>query len=785
MNKKTLLLGSALGGVAVVGVAGWLLFADRKPDTLQNYWNGETELNVADKSGVLPLVKAVQAKDEAVAQYLIEHGADVDRKDNSGLSAVEAAAATGIFSLFEKTANASKMTLKEPMFLDKALDGGNLEIVRFLLDKGANVNATLQFKGKQMPNELPDFKDPRVITPLKKAVALGQADIASLLLEKGAEGAEYFLVQNVRSASPQIVKALGDGVENLQSIVADNVDLLSYAVLVAPKDTIAYLIDKNAGDVNQAFQKALTYRRDGDGIVLDNVTYKVVDTSGVIKLFTDKGAHVSVETMELMLKKGRNEDYLTLAQCSPNPNALTVRNQTMLMLALQNGYETAVDFLVGQNVDLWMAEADGNTPIAMAVKNARKYPANLEKIETKLPDVNEVGYKGETLLMLLAQNGLEADFNRVVAKGADIFKVDNTNANLLMYAALGGNEKIVSFLLEKGLNVNAKDNAGRTPLMYALQGGNEDVVQLLLRHGADVKAVDYEGKSVVMYVAEFASPEFAEKLLDRGSSFAGVDNNGRTPLMYAAYNANYPMVEKILQTGVDVNKVDNDGMSAIAYAAQNGDIDVCRLLVKSGADIYARDENGKIPAFYAAEKGDFQLFQVLSDAFMLFNSFDKETGKSFVMYAIEGGNIDILKSIHGYWQINFKDRFGRTALMYLVNKGRPDMVRDFITLGANVEARDNRGKSVLMYAAEGVGGVNMVTVMQYLKSAPQRDINLRDADGKTALMYAVSGKNAQLVKAHILLGRAVDVEAVDDTGKTALMYAVDNHDIRVEKLLVA
>ena len=344
MNKKTLLLGSVLGGVAVVGVAGWLLLADGKPATLQNYWNGETELNVADKSGVLPLIKAVQAKDEAVVAYLIEQGADVDKKDRNGMSAVEAAAATGDFSLFERTAKASKMTLSEPMFLDKALDGGNIKIVQFLLDKGANVNATLQFKGKHMPDELPDYKDPRVITPLKKAVALEKADIASLLLQKGADGAEYFLVNNVRAASPQIVKALGDGVKNLQTVVAGNVDLLSYAVLVAPRDTIAYLIDKNAGDVNQAFVKALTYRKDGDKIVLDNVSYKVSDTSEVIKLFADKGARVSVEAMEMMLKKGRNDDYLTLAQCSPNPNALTEQDQTMLMVALQNGYETVSMF---------------------------------------------------------------------------------------------------------------------------------------------------------------------------------------------------------------------------------------------------------------------------------------------------------------------------------------------------------------------------------------------------------------------------------------------------------
>lgn len=785
MNKKTLLLGSALGGVAVVGVAGWLLLADGKPETLQNYWNGKTELNTADKSGVLPLIKAVQAKDEAVVAYLIEQGADVDKKDRNGVSAVEAAAATGDFSLFEKTANVSKMTLSEPMFLDKALDGGNLKIVQFLLDKGANVNATLQFKGKHMPDELPDYKDPRVITPLKKAVALGRDDIASLLLQKGADGAEYFLVQNVRSASPQMVKALGDSLKNLKSVVAGNVDLLSYAVLVAPKDTIAYLIDKNAGDVNQAFQKALVYRKDGDSIVLDNVTYKVADTSAVLKLFADKGARIPVDAMELMLKKGRNDDYLTLAKCSSNPNALNAQNQTMLMVALQNGYETAVDFLLQQDIDLWMAEADGNTPIAMAVKQAKKYPKNLEKIEAKLADINEIGYKGETLLMLLAQYGLDADFARVFAKGGDIFKADNTGENLLMYAALGGNESIVSFLLEKGLNVNARDNAGRTPLMYAVEGGNKQVIQLLLDKGADIKAADYEGKNVLMYVAEFGTSDFADELLAQGDSLAVVDNNGRTPLMYAAQNANLPMVEKLLQNRADVSRTDNDGVTAIVYAAKGGNAEICRLLVKQGADIYAEDMNGKNPAFYAAQTGDYEVFDALTDAYMIFGNVDKNSGKTILMHAIEGGNVDIIRRISTSSSfLNKKDRLGRTALMYLVDKGRPDLVRDFIRKGANPEARDNRGKSVLMYAAEGSAGVNMVTVLQNFGVVSQSALNLRDADGKTALMYAVSGKNAQLIKAHMLLGRGVDVDVVDATGKTALMYAVGNRDVRVEKLMI-
>lgn len=50
------------------------------------------------------------------------------------------------------------------------------------------------------------------------------------------------------------------------------------------------------------------------------------------------------------------------------------------------------------------------------------------------------------------------------------------------------------------------------------------------------------------------------------------------------------------------------------------------------------------------------------------------------MYAIEGGNVQILRKVmdRGLTTLNKKDRFGRTALMYLVGEGRPDMVRELI-----------------------------------------------------------------------------------------------------------
>ena len=487
MKRKILAMGGVLAIVAAGGAAWLMLAGSGEPKTLAAYWDGAAEINAADKSGRLPLVMAVEAGDEAAAKYLIEQGADTDRADRNGVSALAAAAARGDFSLFEAVAAASKADLKAPQLMDKALDGGNVKIVKLLLEKGSDANAVLVFKGKHKPEEMPDYKDPRVITPLKKAVAAGRADIAAVLLDKGADGAAYFLAENVRTAAPELVRALGDQAGDLREIETGNTDLLTYAAETAPAGTLAYLIEKNAGDVNAALQRVLTHRKDAErtGAKAENGNAKTEkvgvvgaennaeaenganaaeknpsETAQIIELFLQNGARPTVAAMELMLAERRTDAYLALAQCSPNPNALTAKNESILMYAAENGYVDGVRFLLEQGADMWQAEADGRTVIGTAVKNAAKHPEVVALLEERLKDINEPGYNGETLLMLYAGSGRDADFARVAEKGGDIFKVDNAGKTLLMYAAEGGNTKIVDYLLNKGANIAAKTMPG-------------------------------------------------------------------------------------------------------------------------------------------------------------------------------------------------------------------------------------------------------------------------------------------------------------------------------------
>ena len=439
MKRKILAMGGVLAIVAAGGAAWLMLAGSGEPKTLAAYWDGAAEINAADKSGRLPLVMAVEAGDEAAAKYLIEQGADTDRADRNGVSALAAAAARGDFSLFEAVAAASKADLKAPQLMDKALDGGNVKIVKLLLEKGSDASAVLVFKGKQKPEEMPGYKDTRVITPLKKAVAAGRADIAAVLLDKGADGAAYFLAENVRTAAPELVRALGDKAGDLREIETGNTDLLTYAAETALAGTLAYLIEKNAGDVNAALQRVLTHRKDAErtGAKAENGAAGAMsgtggvertagtenganaaeknpsETAQIIELFLQNGARPTVAAMELMLAERRTDAYLALAQCSPNPNALTAKNESILMYAAENGYVDGVRFLLEQGADMWQAEADGRTVIGTAVKNAAKHPEVVALLEERHKDINEPGYNGETLLMLYAGSGRDADLASV------------------------------------------------------------------------------------------------------------------------------------------------------------------------------------------------------------------------------------------------------------------------------------------------------------------------------------------------------------------------------------
>jgi len=740
-----------------------------KKSNISSYWDEQSDINVATANGTLPLIEAVKAGDVEAITYLLDKGARVSAIDSNKDTAIHAALRSGQSDIFNLLYAKEAVSLRQAKYLSDAIEGNNVELVKNVLDSGINVNITLEINGLYRPDEELDYMDKRVVTALKKAVTENKPEIASFLLEHGAEGVQFFLLQALTEGNVGMVKALIEKVGNLRQLSAKGMDLLSASVLEANPEMISILLQKNVGDVNAALFRMMVNRN------VDDDFMKIFDA------FLKAGATPTADMLQYTLKKKKKDQFEKLASCLVNPNiALGGDEDNLFLYSLRHKYDDAVKFLLDKDIDIFQRGHDGVSALEFAVKIMDEKPEIYEAIKSKLKDVNSSGYSGETLLMILAQNGQLNEFQNIVNAGGNIWQKDHEGKTVLMYAAEGGNEEIINFLMKKGDNLSVADKYGRQPLMFAARAGQLAAVDNFINKGAITSEADDEGKKAIMYAAEGGHSDVVSRLLDEGESASVFDKNRKTVLMYALESGDLATVDIILNKGVDVLTLDKNGRAPMHYAVKGGNTEAIAKLLARRVDVYACDKNDYQPITLAIQSGNKEIFDILVGRADTVRSVTKDDGKTILLHAMDGGNVDIIRwattNYSGYY--NQVDKEGVNFVMAAVKDARPDIVRDIFARKCDTAVRDNKGKSVLMYAAEGSNPINLISALAQI-SSPQL-IEARDKQGRTAFMYAVGGSYNQNIKQQRLLQRGADVNAKDNSGKSVLMYAVGNDKARVD-----
>jgi ankyrin repeat protein len=116
------------------------------------------------------LFEAIKAQNINLVNYLLDHGANVNAKIETTMK------------YSQHKYGSEPRYLREITPLVAALFQGNFELVRLLLDRKADVNAVLK---EDEPAEYEDFHH-RFITPLTIAIRRNTIDFVRLLLERGA-----------------------------------------------------------------------------------------------------------------------------------------------------------------------------------------------------------------------------------------------------------------------------------------------------------------------------------------------------------------------------------------------------------------------------------------------------------------------------------------------------------------------------------------------------------------------------------------------------------------------
>ena len=164
-------------------------------------------------------------------------------------------------------------------------------------------------------------------------------------------------------------------------------------------------------------------------------------------------------------------------------------------------------------------------------------------------------------------------------------------------------------------------------------------------------------------------------------------------------------------------------------------------------------------------------------------SFAEDQGQA-LMKAAERGDLGQVQQLMGKGaDVNAKTKTGRTVLIAAAESAQLEMTKFLLAKGAKVNAKDGNGRTALMFAAA-LGNIEVVTLM--MKEGA--DVDAKGKTGKTVLMAAVNPhtvwgrhpkaplvpvyhNNLEVAKKLLVDGR-VNVNAKDKQGWTALMYAV-------------
>ena len=111
--------------------------------------------------------------------------------------------------------------------------------------------------------------------------------------------------------------------------------------------------------------------------------------------------------------------------------------------------------------------------------------------------------------------------------------------------------------------------------------------------------------------------------------------------------------------------------------------------------------------------------------------------------------------------------------------GDMQAVKDLLDKGANVNAKDDTGKTVLHWVAPARDNPEMVKRL----IARGAGVNAKDNEGETALMIAASQSNPGILAA--LLDAGAEVNAQNNEGGTALMAAAFRANLDEIKILLA
>lgn len=574
-----------------------------------------------------PLHYASEEGKYSVVVFLVENGADISKKNPDGKTSLQLAEGKGYQTItdFLKSKESEKEKLRQNKALLDAAKEGNSKKVQEYLEKG----------------EI-DYKNQNGWTALHYASnrTVDDLEFVRFLVDKNADINSRNSDNNkplhiaARNGHENIVKFFLDEKRlSVNDPGKDNWTPLHYAAESNRVDVVRYLVEKKEANIN-----AKNYGNETPFNLIKDKDYKKVKEILLGKALIDAVKQNDITEVENLIQRKAKVSYLYESN-----------KWTPLHYAASLGYKASAEELIKKDSNVINTkDHERNTPLHIAADQGHKNivelllekGANIDAInsgnKTPLQLAKEKDHQATTQLLLsraLLNSIEEGNINKIrkcLEEGAEINREDNNGWTPLHYTANKKTEaqELVKLLVERGANINATTNDGDKPLHIASSHAHTKVVKFFIdEKGLDINDQGKDNWTPLHHAVNKGSSDLVKFLIKKEADIYAENSNSVTPLDLAQQlpqgESNRQEVKAMLQGKAlidairknDISKVrkyiqnlnysyEKNGWQPLHYAASLGYKTLATELINKDSNVVnAKDSDGNTPLHLAATYG--------------------------------------------------------------------------------------------------------------------------------------------------------------------------------------
>jgi ankyrin repeat protein/GTP-binding protein EngB required for normal cell division len=486
--------------------------------TLQKQYDSALQPSSKDEE----LLRSVKGGLTPRVRHLLQTGADIDCRDDTGLSALHIAVATGfedvVDLLLQMGADPDALHLTAGTPLCLAASKERSHIIRKLIVARADINRA----------------PARGATPLHWASFHGDTELLTILLRSGAHPLAIVDQRCMEGETPAATKtcpriyarsALGLATERGHAectrVLCQRGGVDSHAYLHGLGPLLYACLNGHLECVDLLLQHGVeTNERESIDDDYQHDTYAILLTMQreqwpILRILVNAGARTDVRAGD--------------------------------------GTESIVRMLLTRYTD-----PQQSTPWLSECPNEEsRYNEFVHKVERVLKLISTTqlssGLKRdpavfETHIIFTAASTSANDLNDLLDLGADVNVTDYTGSTALHLAVTTGNPEATERLLKIGARTDVYHNIEEAPLWEAVSKRDCDIAELLLKHGANPDIANSDGRTLLHLVALQGHVEMIRALVKAGASVSARDHWSRTPLYLVD---DEPSAEVLIELGAD------------------------------------------------------------------------------------------------------------------------------------------------------------------------------------------------------------------------------------------